>query len=61
MSNLLVGSLVGVDGNAFSLMGYYSKQARRQGVDKAVRDSVLADAQSGDYDHLVSVLAGQFE
>ena len=49
-------SLVGLDGNAFSLMGAFSSAARKQGWKKADIDKVTADCMSGDYDHLLCVL-----
>jgi len=48
--------LVGLDGNAFSLMGAFSKEARRQGTPKSEVDAVLKDCMSGDYSHLLNVL-----
>jgi hypothetical protein len=48
--------LVGLDGNAFSLMGAFQRQARKEGWTKSEIDEVLKDAQSGDYDHLLCVL-----
>jgi len=45
-----------IDGNAFMLMGFFSKEARRaKWSDKQIK-KVLDDCQSGDYDHLVQVL-----
>jgi hypothetical protein len=49
--------LVGLDGNAFSLMGAFKNQARREGWTKDEVDAVLNDAMSGDYDHLLFVLS----
>lgn len=49
--------LVGVDGNAFSLMGHWSKHARRAGRTKEQIDSVMKAAMNGDYDNLLCVLA----
>ena len=48
--------LVGLDGNAYSLMGAFSQQARLEQWTKEEIDSVLKDAMSSDYDHLVGVL-----
>lgn len=48
-------SLVGVDGNAYSVMGYVSRAMREVGFDKADRDKYIADATSGDYNHLLCV------
>lgn len=47
--------LVGVDGNAFAVMGYVSNAMRRSGYKKEEVDDYLADAQSSDYNHLLSV------
>ncbi len=48
--------LVGLDGNAFSLMGQFQRQARREGWTQSEIDAVLDDCKSGDYDHLLGVL-----
>ena len=55
------GSLVGVNGNAFSLLGHFQQLARRQGFDKEWIDSVLEDAKSADYDHLIYTLSSHME
>ena len=49
--------LTTVDGNAFALMGAFTKAARHQGWSKEEIDVVMKDAQKGDYDNLVSVLS----
>jgi hypothetical protein len=49
--------LVGLDGNAFALMGAFQQQARREGWTKEEIDAVLKDATSGDYNHLLCVLS----
>lgn len=48
--------LVGVDGNAYAVMGVFSRQARREGWTQEEIDLVLEEAQSGDYDHLLSTI-----
>lgn len=48
-------NLVGVDGNAFAVMGYVSNAMRRSGFSKKEEDEYLADAQSSDYHHLLCV------
>lgn len=48
-------SLVGVDGNAYALMGYTSSAMRHEGFPKADIDSMIAEATSGDYYNLISV------
>ena len=49
--------LVGLDGNAFSLLGGFSSQAKREGWNSDEINEVLNEAKSGDYDHLLSVLS----
>lgn len=50
------GSFDGVDGNAFMLMGYFQKLARQQVFSKEWIKSVLNEAKSKDYNHLVATL-----
>ena len=47
--------LVGIDGNAFSVMGYVARAMRNEGKTKNEIDAYYADAKSGDYNHLLSV------
>ena len=58
----VIMSLVGEDSNAFSIMGRFRRAARAQkwGTDKEI-DAVLADARSGDYDHLLRVMVDHTE
>jgi hypothetical protein len=49
--------LVGLDGNAFSILGAFSGAARRQGWTKEEIDAVTKDAMSKDYDHLLATIA----
>ena len=48
--------LVGINGNAFAIMGAFQTAAKRQGWDKAEIEVVLDEAMSGDYDHLLQTL-----
>ena len=48
--------LVGLNGNAFSLMGAFQRAARKQGRTAAEIKAVLDDCMSGDYDHLLQTL-----
>lgn len=48
--------LVGKDGNAFYLLGYFQSEARRKGWTDEEINIVRKDATSGDYDHLLQVL-----
>ena len=45
--------LVGIDGNAFSVMGYVDKAMFEQGFTKAERTAYQKRAMSGDYDNLL--------
>ena len=47
-------SLVGVDGNAYSVMGYTSRVLRKEGLGSLV-DEMNDKAMSGDYNHLLCV------
>jgi len=49
-------TLVGLDGNAFNLMGQFSKNARRQGWTAEEIKQVLDECQSDDYNHLIVTL-----
>lgn len=49
--------LFGLDGNAFSLMGAFSKAARRQGWTPKEIETVTKECMSSDYDHLLATLA----
>lgn len=49
--------LVGLDGNAFSLMGAFQTQARREKWTSEEIKEVLDKAMSGDYDNLVATLS----
>jgi predicted protein tyrosine phosphatase len=49
-------NLVGLNGNAFVLMGAFSKEAKRQGWDSDEIQMVIDECKSGDYDHLLFTL-----
>ncbi|MGC4129270.1 MAG: hypothetical protein QM564_06855 [Bergeyella sp.] len=48
--------LVGIDGNAFAIMGAFRRQAVRENWTQEEIDLVLEEAQSGDYDHLLATI-----
>ena len=48
-------TLIGVDGNAFSVMGYVLKAMKREHCKKEEIDAYTKDAMSSDYYHLLSV------
>jgi hypothetical protein len=49
--------MVGLDGNAFAIMGAFQSQARREGWSPAEINEVLDKARSSDYANLVSTIA----
>lgn len=50
-------SLVGVDGNAYSIMGYVRKAMRECGCTKEELTKYMEDATRGNYDELLIVSA----
>lgn len=53
--------LVGLDGNAFALMGAFQRAARRQGWTPEEIKTVLDECMTGDYDHLLATLIANTE
>ena len=53
--------LVGVNGNAFALMGHFQSCAKKEGWTKEEIEKVLESAMADDYDHLVFTLAEHCE
>jgi len=49
-------NLVGLDGNAFNLLGHFRRAAQREGWTKDEIDAVLREATRADYDHLLRTL-----
>jgi len=48
--------LIGLDGNAFALLGAFRGAAKRQGFPQEDIDAVLGEAMAGDYGHLLRTL-----
>lgn len=48
-------TLVGEDGNAYSILGKVTRALRAGGVPPEVIDSYKEEAMSGDYDNLLQV------
>ena len=48
--------LVGVNGNAFMIMGVFQRQAKKEGWSTSEIEMVLAEAKSGDYNQEVDFL-----
>ncbi len=53
--------MVGLDGNAFAIMGAFQRQARKEGWTKEEINTVLDKARSGDYYNLINVIAEHCE
>lgn len=48
--------LVGIDGNAWSILGYFRREAKRQGWSNDEIDIVSKQATSGNYDNLLATI-----
>ena len=48
-------TLVGVDGNAFAVMGYVVRIMRKEGFTREECDAYTAAAMAGDYSNLLCV------
>ena len=48
--------LIGADGNAFSILGRFKREAKKQGWDADSISRVIDEATSGDYNNLLSVI-----
>ena len=53
--------LIGCDGNAFSIMGTTKQLLRHYGASKEYISSYLAEAMSGDYEHLIAASAAYLD
>ena len=56
VTELVKVRLIGLDSNAFNLMGAFKRAARRQGTPKEEIDAVIKDCMSSDYTHLLCTL-----
>jgi hypothetical protein len=48
--------LVGLDGNAFSILGAFRRQSRKEGWSSEEIEQVLKEATSSNYDHLLQTI-----
>lgn len=53
--------LVGMDGNAFSILGRARQAWRRSGNDMAEWETIHKEATSGDYNHLLQTMMEHFD
>jgi len=54
-------NLEGINGNAFAIMGTFSKQAKRENWTKEEIKKVLDEAKQGDYDNLLNIIGKHCE
>ncbi|QTD36411.1 hypothetical protein JL193_09585 [Polaribacter batillariae] len=54
-------NLIGVDGNAFVIMGVFRRQAKKEGWTPEEIELVMEDAKSGDYNHLLATIENHCE
>ena len=53
--------LVGMDGNAFSILGRFSREAQKAGWKEEEIKKVIREATSGDYNHLLATIMNHVE
>jgi len=53
--------LVGVNGNAFAIMGVFKRQAKRDGWTQEEIDTVITEAKSRDYNYLLATISNHCE
>ncbi|MCI2230327.1 hypothetical protein MC378_14200 [Polaribacter sp. MSW13] len=54
-------NLIGVNGNAFMIMGVFRRQAKKEGWSQKEIEAVLTDAKSGDYNYLLATIENHCE
>jgi len=54
-------NLVGVNGNAFMIMGVFKQQAKKEGWSKPEIDAVIYEAKKGNYNHLLATIENHCE
>jgi hypothetical protein len=53
--------LVGMDGNAFFILGMAQRAARKAGWPREQIEQVMTEARSGDYNHLLATMCDHFD
>lgn len=54
-------NLIGVNGNAFMIMGVFQRQAKRESWSQEEINTVLTEVKSGDYNHLLATIENHCE
>lgn len=60
-NGLAEGNLVGIDGNAYSIMGYTERRLKIAGWSREDIESIMTIATSSDYDNLLCTCASVLE
>lgn len=53
--------LIGTDGNAFAILGRVRRALERAGANEDERSQFMAEATSGDYNHLLATVMAWVE
>lgn len=53
--------LVGIDGNAFAILGAFNRAALKQKWTREEVQTVIDEATSSDYSHLIATIANHVE
>lgn len=54
-------NLIGVNGNAFMIIGVFKRQAQKEGWTPEEIDKVILEAKSSDYVHLLATIENHCE
>lgn len=52
--------IVGVNGNAFCILGICTREMKRHNLPKSEIDNFMSEATSGDYNHLLCTVTNWF-
>ena len=56
----LTVNIIGINGNAFCILGVCTREMRRHKLPQSEIDSFMNEATSGDYNHLLCVVTEWF-
>jgi septum formation inhibitor-activating ATPase MinD len=54
-------NLIGVNGNAYAIMGAFQRQAKKENWTQEEIDKVITEAKSSDYNHLLCTISDHCE
>ena len=52
--------IIGIDGNAFCILGICAREMKKHKLSQAEIDNFMAEATSGDYNHLLCTVMNWF-